>query len=95
MWVNISDSHVTVGGHSDKKCNDRRGQYRIANRPEHERRWLRAEPGNGLKTKDLAGIPWRLSSRSRKMGGMAALTPSSSRSGSARVPVAMRWSYSG
>jgi DNA modification methylase len=58
VWLNLGDSYASNGGHSDKHCNDRRGQLNISNRPEHEYREFRA--GSGLKPKDLIGIPWRV-----------------------------------
>lgn len=45
IWVNMGDSYASNGGHSDVNCNDRRGALNIA---------------NGLKPKDLAGMPWRV-----------------------------------
>jgi DNA modification methylase len=42
LWINIGDSQTSNGGHSDTNCNDRRGAYRIGNRPEHEMRNFRA-----------------------------------------------------
>lgn len=60
LWLNIGDSYASSGGHSDKNCNDRRGARNIANRPEHEHREFRARGGNGVKPKDLFGVPWML-----------------------------------
>lgn len=59
-WVNLGDSYASNGGHSDKSCNDRRGAYNIANRPEHEHRAFRVGAGAGIKPKDMIGMPWRV-----------------------------------
>lgn len=58
LWLNLGDSYASSGGHTDTKCNDRRGQYNLGNRPEHNKRDFRV--GAGLKQKDLVGIPWRV-----------------------------------
>ncbi len=60
LWLNMGDSYASSGGHADKSCNDRRGQYRIGCRPEHTERTFRPGAGVGLKPKDLLGMPWRL-----------------------------------
>lgn len=58
LWLNLGDSYASNGGHTDTSCNDRRGQYNLGNRPEHNRREFRVGAGAGLKQKDLVGIPW-------------------------------------
>lgn len=81
LWLNMGDSYVSTGGHSDTKSPDRRGQYRIGTRPDNGNRSVRVRAGkdkdpkrgsaaagqtyrvargSGLKSKDMAGIPWRL-----------------------------------
>jgi|SRR6185295_12389678 len=42
LWLNLGDCYASRGGHSDEKCSDRRGQYNIGNRPEHNNRRFRA-----------------------------------------------------
>ena len=59
IWVNIGDAYASNGGHADKNCNDRRGQYQIGRRPEHEQRDLRAS-GPSWKSKDLMMMPARV-----------------------------------
>lgn len=42
LWLNLGDSYASAGGHSDKACNERRGEIGIGTRPEHEHRAFRA-----------------------------------------------------
>lgn len=60
LWFNVGDSYASTGGHSDTHCNDRRGQRNIYTRPEHEYRDFRIRGKEGLKPKDLVGVPWML-----------------------------------
>jgi DNA modification methylase len=60
LWLNLGDSYASTGGHADTACNDRRGQYNIGNRPEHDRRDFRVRGAGIIKPKDLVGMPWRL-----------------------------------
>lgn len=60
LWLNIGDGYASTGGHSDTKCEERRGAYRIGTRPESESRDFRALSGSGIKSKDLIGVPWRV-----------------------------------
>lgn len=60
LWVNLGDSYASTGGHSDTKCNDRRGQYNLGNRPEFDRREFRVRGIDGLKPKDLCMVPARV-----------------------------------
>jgi DNA modification methylase len=57
LWINFGDTYTSTGGHTDTACNERRGQYNLGNRPEHNKRDLRVR---GTKEKDLVGIPWRV-----------------------------------
>jgi DNA modification methylase len=50
-WVNLGDSYASNGGHSDSQCNDRRGEYNIGRRPEHEVRAFRARAGSDCDPK--------------------------------------------
>lgn len=62
-WLNIGDSYASNGGHTDTKCNDRRGQYNIGRRPEHSMRSFRqgkdCDPKRGERA---AGQPIRATS---------------------------------
>jgi len=55
--MNLGDTYSSNGGHADSECNNRRGEYRIGCRPEHE---SRHRPPYNLKPKNLVGIPWRV-----------------------------------
>lgn len=67
LFLNLGDTYVSNGGHSDVTCNDRRGNYNIGNRPA-ERRDFRARGAGGLKNKDLVGIPWMIAFALRDAG---------------------------
>ncbi len=67
LWLNLGDSYASTGGHSDKSCNDRRGEWNIGNRPEHNHREFRVRAGkdcdpkrgaaaNGQPKKHTAGL---------------------------------------
>lgn len=61
LWLNLGDSAASIGGHTDTGCTDRRANGRVANRPEHTDRSRRLKAvGNGVKVKDILGIPWRV-----------------------------------
>jgi DNA modification methylase len=62
LWLNIGDSYASNGGHSDTTCNDRRGEYNIGRRPEHENRQFRARGGKDCDPKRgtaAEGQPYR------------------------------------
>ena len=61
VWLNLADTFCSNGGHSDTKCNDRRGRYNIGNVPQHEYREFRCKPGGLFKAKDLMLLPARVS----------------------------------
>lgn len=67
LWLNLGDTYASTGGHSDKTCNNRRAQYNIGNRPQ-ESRDFRARGRNGVKPKDLVGIPWLIAFALRDAG---------------------------
>jgi DNA modification methylase len=55
LWLNIGDSYVSSGGTGHQgKHGDR------ATRTHTQRNLLGKTSGNGLKVKDLVGVPWRL-----------------------------------
>jgi DNA modification methylase len=58
LWVNLGDTYASTGRHTDTACNDRRGEYNLGNRPEHNKREFRVRGAGAVKPKDLVGIPW-------------------------------------
>lgn len=61
LVVNMGDAYASTGGHADTACNDRRGQYNIGNRPEHDQRDFRVRgAAANLKPKDLLMLPARV-----------------------------------
>ena len=60
LWLNIGDTYASSGGHTDTGCSDRRADYRIGRRPEHDDRSKRPVAPAGIKPKDLVGVPWLL-----------------------------------
>lgn len=69
LWLNLGDCYASNGGHVDKACNDRRGAYRIARRPEHENRKFRArgsDPKNRRKGPGNNAAPNRQPQRGLK-----------------------------
>jgi DNA modification methylase len=62
LFWNIGDSYASTGGHADVACNDRRGEYNLGNRPEHNQRdfRIRGNAAGALKPKDLCLVPARV-----------------------------------
>jgi len=61
LWLNLGDSYTT-GGHGGHQAADK-GNLPTSfhgHRPRHGDRVPKSRPPEGLKTKDLCGIPWRV-----------------------------------
>ena len=57
LWLNIGDSYASTGGHTKQGGNSQRaGRSNVA--VQHAQKGFSG--GDGIKTKDLIGIPWRL-----------------------------------
>ncbi len=56
LWLNMGDSYAGSGGHGNQRDDANKGNFAKFKNPNS----LEITKGNGLKPKDLCGIPWRL-----------------------------------
>ena len=73
LWLNLGDSYASggAGGCSSKSTlTGGGGRYRKGSKLEimHEERCITRKPSNGLKSKDLVGIPWMVAFALRSDG---------------------------
>jgi DNA modification methylase len=58
VWLNLGDSYAQAGGRGEQgSTSQRMGRANVA---AQERRAISTRPPEGLKAKDLIGIPWRV-----------------------------------